>query len=419
MERRRNGAKENLDIRYVTKSGENVWANISANPIFDDDGNYKGSLAMVTDITRRKLDEELLKKSEANLRTIFENTDSAYVLFNDELKIISFNALAQQYSEQQNNRPLIVGKSIRDYFSEERWEFIKNMLQKVVEEGSADYEISHTQKEGTVRWHNVRWLLVKNNDEHKCGFILANTDVTNAKLAALEREKITADLIQHNKDLEQFTYIISHNLRAPVANLLGLTSILKEDDIEADEKKHVIERISASIENVDDIIQDLNQILQVRKPLNEIKEQVYFNSLVESIKTCVYDAGANESAQFNCSFKGAESVFTIRTYLYSIFYNLISNSIKYRQSGVAPVISITSRIINNKVEISFKDNGKGIDLCKNSSQLFGLYKRFDTSVEGKGIGLFMVQTQVEALGGTIDVKSEIGEGTEFIIHLPL
>jgi len=75
--------------------------------------------------------------------------------------------------------------------------------------------------------------------------------------------------------------------------------------------------------------------------------------------------------------------------------------------------------MNNNIEISFKDNGKGIDLHKNSSQLFGLYKRFDTSVEGKGMGLYMVQTQVEALGGTISVNSVVGEGTEFIIQLPV
>ncbi len=419
MERRRNGVKENLDIRYVTKNGEQVWANISANPIFDYNGKYKGSLAMVTDITGRKLDEQLLKKSEANLRTIFDNTNSAYVLFGDDLKIMSFNALAQRYSEEQNDKSLVVGKPVNDYFSSERWPFVQKMLQKVIKDGTADYEISYVKKDGTVKWHNIKWLIVKNNDEQKYGFILANTDITNAKMAALEREQITADLIQHNKDLEQFTYIISHNLRAPVANILGLTSILKEEDIEDDERNHVIERVSASIKNVDDIIQDLNLILQVRKPVNEIKELVDFASLVDSIKTSIYDTIVKENVQLNCCFEAAECIFTIRTYLYSIFYNLTSNSIKYRQSGISPVIDIKTQRINDKMEICFKDNGKGIDLEKNASQLFGLYKRFDTSVEGKGMGLFMVQTQVEALGGTIKVKSKVGEGTEFIIQLPL
>jgi signal transduction histidine kinase len=86
---------------------------------------------------------------------------------------------------------------------------------------------------------------------------------------------------------------------------------------------------------------------------------------------------------------------------------------------VAPVIVIKSSFHENKVQISFTDNGKGIDLKNHGKQLFRLYKRFDTTVEGKGLGLFMVKTQVESLGGTISVNSEIDKGTQFIIQLPL
>ena len=116
MERRRKGSKENLDVRYKTKTGEDVWANISANPIIDEKGNYKGALAMVTDITQRKMDEDTVKKSEANLRTVFDNTDTAYVLFNTEMAIISFNALAQKFSEGINRKTLEVNRLIKDYF---------------------------------------------------------------------------------------------------------------------------------------------------------------------------------------------------------------------------------------------------------------------------------------------------------------
>jgi len=123
-----------------------------------------------------------------------------------------------------------------------------------------------------------------------------------------------------------------------------------------------------------------------------------------------------ESVQFNCSFSDVESIFTIRSYVYSIFYNLSLNSIKYSRSGVTPIINITSRKVNDKIELCFEDNGKGIDLDKNGDQLFGLYRRFDTSTEGKGMGLFMVKTQVEALGGSIKIKSTVGEGTEFTIQ---
>ncbi|WP_183575498.1 PAS domain S-box protein [Mucilaginibacter sp. X5P1] len=418
MERRRAGAKENLDIRYVTKDGNSVWTNIAANPIFDEAGNYKGALAMVTDITDRKADEEALKKSEANLRTIFDNTDTAYILIDTKLKIVSFNTLAQKYSEQNNDLPLEVNKHIKKYFRPGRWSAIQQYIDKVAKGEAISYELNLPEKNGNAKWYEMRWVSVKNTEGKNWGFILANKDITEAKNATLERERIIADIIQHNNDLKQFTYIVSHNLRAPVANIIGLTDILVEDDLEADVRQEITNRVSISVKNIDVVIKDLNHILQARA-INEKKETVYFEKLVKSVKTTVYTANQNEGVQFNCSFDEIESIFTIRSYAYSIFYNLVSNSIKYCRPETPLVISITSHKLADKIELRFKDNGKGIDLKKNGNQVFGLYKRFDISTEGKGMGLFMVKTQVEALGGTIEIKSKVGEGTEFIIQFGL
>ena len=125
------------------------------------------------------------------------------------------------------------------------------------------------------------------------------------------------------------------------------------------------------------------------------------------------------SVVVSCNFDEISELTMLKSYLYSIFQNLIVNSIKYRRSETSPVISIKSEVKNGKAIISFEDNGKGIDLEKYGPQLFGLYKRFDFTVEGKGMGLFMVKMQVENLGGTITVESEPDKGTRFLIELPL
>jgi signal transduction histidine kinase len=106
---------------------------------------------------------------------------------------------------------------------------------------------------------------------------------------------------------------------------------------------------------------------------------------------------------------------SLKSYVYSIFYNLISNSIKYKKPDICPVIEIKSVRREDKIELLFKDNGRGIDLKKSGQHVFGLYKRFHWDVEGKGVGLFTVKTQVEALGGKISIKSEVNKGTEFKI----
>lgn len=416
IKKRPEGEKGNVDIKFITKNGDVVWTNMSANPIFDETGKYKGSLGMVTNITSRKQNEEALKKSEANLRTVFDNTDSSYILINPEMKILAFNALAQKFSQEINGRTLIVDEDIKNYFSEERWPHIEEITRRAAAGEIISYDLNFTKIDGNVQWNKVRWLNVKNSDNKNWGLILTNKDITKEKMAELERERITSDLIQHIQDLEQFTYIISHNLRAPVANIIGLADMLGGDDLEAGEKQEVIDRVSLSVKNIDAVIQDLNRILQAREFVNEKKELVHFQDLVDAIKTSIYNTVVTENVQFHCDFAEVGSLFTIRSYIYSIFYNLSSNSIKYRQPDVSPVIRIQSRKINNKIELRFRDNGKGIDLDKNGNQLFGLYKRFDTSMEGKGMGLFMVKTQVEALGGTIRIESKLGEGSEFIIQ---
>ena len=113
-------------------------------------------------------------------------------------------------------------------------------------------------------------------------------------------------------------------------------------------------------------------------------------------------------------FSKAESIFSIPSYIRSIFQNLITNSIKYRHDGSSH-IRITSDEDNDYIYLTFEDDGMGIDLTKNHSKVFGLYNRFHLGIEGKGMGLFMVKSQIESLHGEISVESKVNVGTKFFI----
>jgi len=141
--------------------------------------------------------------------------------------------------------------------------------------------------------------------------------------------------------------------------------------------------------------------------------------LVEKITTSISNQIKKENVSFVLDFSKVKEMMPIKSYLYSIFYNLITNSIKYKQLQVNPVIEIRSAMNGKNIVLFFKDNGLGFDTNKNQNQIFGLYKRFHSHVEGKGLGLFMVKSQVESLGGKISVNSEINKGTEFKIEFEI
>jgi len=251
---------------------------------------------------------------------------------------------------------------------------------------------------------------------HSKAFLGIATDITGQRKAETERTKMINDIMLRNKDLEQFSYIVSHNLRSPVANIMGLTEVMQMDNLAMDEEKVLKTDLMLSVKKLDTVIMDLNNVLQVKNEVSGKRETVVFSELLKDISLSIGNLIKNDEVQILSDFSEVNEMPTLKGYMYSIFYNLVSNSIKYKQPDLKPVIEIKSYKTDGKIKLIFKDNGLGIDLAKRGAQVFGLYKRFHNHTEGKGIGLFMVKTQVETLGGTIKIKSEVNKGTEFVIE---
>ncbi|GAB3911287.1 sensor histidine kinase [Mucilaginibacter boryungensis] len=240
----------------------------------------------------------------------------------------------------------------------------------------------------------------------------------NLKISGDELMQTAENLIQRNKELEQFTYIISHNLRAPVANIIGLYQLLMLGPDDEQESKKLISDLGTSIQKLDEVIIDLNTILDVKQQVHEQMEQVCLKQIAEDIKETFHGYVEQGLIEIKCDFQAVDTIHSLKNYIYSVFYNLISNSIKFKRPEEKLLLQITSYQKKDKISIHFEDNGKGIDLKQNGDKLFGLYRRFDTSVDGKGMGLYMVKTQIETLGGKIKVQSKPGAGTTFIVDLP-
>ena len=243
-------------------------------------------------------------------------------------------------------------------------------------------------------------------------------DITDHKEAEAKQTRLTEDLYQHNRDLEQFTYILSHNLRAPLANALGLARHLPDIPPGTDKFKQYVSYLTSSIESLDIILKELTHILSIRDRQGVFEgEAVSFADVCmlagEALKAELLQAGGTLKIDIDPGFRIKAS----HSYLYSICYNLLGNAIKYRSKDRPLAISVKAESKSDKGSaIYFSDNGSGIDLAKAGDDIFKPYKRFHNGIEGRGVGLFLVKTHLEAIGGYINVESEPNKGTTFRIY---
>ncbi|MBT1704594.1 sensor histidine kinase [Chryseosolibacter indicus] len=229
-----------------------------------------------------------------------------------------------------------------------------------------------------------------------------------------ELREANKHLLEQNNQLEQFAFIAAHNLRAPLTRIMGLANLIQISHTE-DDKQIAMEKLVASTHDLDFVIRDLNTILNIRRQTSNLT-LVNLRDTLERVKRFLEKEIEDTHAVIADNFSEAESVYAVGPYIESILYNLISNAIKYRAPERMPFILLETHIEDEYICLSITDNGLGIDLSKHKHNVFNLYKRFHLHMEGRGLGLYLVRTQVEAMGGKIDIKSQPNEGSTFLVY---
>ncbi|MBI3482469.1 MAG: hypothetical protein HY015_05765, partial [Bacteroidetes bacterium] len=252
-----------------------------------------------------------------------------------------------------------------------------------------------------------------------------NTDIENinqnlelkVQERTLELEETVKRLIKQNHDLQQFSYIVSHNMRSPVVRILGLLDLMKMENADAD-RELIYQYLKESALGLDQIIHDLSHIIAIRKGLETIVEEIDILRILRHNQTDLTDEIEKAGAEIITAVK-VDKFTSVKGYVQSILYNLLSNAIKYRSSERKLLINISVFEENGNVLFEVKDNGMGIDLPEvRLHEVFNLYKRLHAHIQGKGLGLYLVKTQVEALKGKIEVRTVNGEGTTFRVSIP-
>ena len=412
MQRRKEGKGEQVQLKYISKTNQVIWANVSANPLLNDYGIYNGALAMITDVTNQRKTEEENKK----LATVASLTVNAVIVTDADGKINWVNHGFERITEYSFDE--VLNKIPGDFLQGMETESSTiQYMHDCYEQGLGfRVEVLNYSKSGRQYWLDLEVVPLKDTNDLLTGFMAIEQDITDRKNSERETLNLINTLQKKNKDLQQFSYIVSHNLRAPIAKILGLTSIIQN---ESAENKFLIEKIAEETANLDEVVKDINLIVSARKTDKEKMAYVLFETRVNQVLQVLEAEILESKAAITCDFHEVEGIITINGFLYSIIYNLISNAIKYRSATVPLEIHLKTTKDDKFICLSVKDNGRGIDLVKNESKIFGLYKRFHgDDFPGKGIGLHLIKTHAESLGGRAEVESKVNEGTEFKIYLP-
>lgn len=219
---------------------------------------------------------------------------------------------------------------------------------------------------------------------------------------------------EQNTRLKSFTYIVSHNIRSHVANMMGLLDVVKGEQSE-EERSLFLQMLETSTNRLDETLRNLNEIISIQESTTKIK--VEKNLKEELVKNLEILSGVivKEDIQIGLEVSDNIKLLVIPSYLDSILLNLISNAIKYRNPTKKSVIIIKAFDFPDHLTIQISDNGLGIDLDKYGSKIFGMYKTFHNNSDARGFGLYITKNQVEAMGGKISVESEPGNGATFTL----
>ena len=409
---------ENWQDQYRFRCADNTYKYVLDRGFLlkDDSGKAIRMIGAIQDITKQKEEEQRLKLLET---VITQSRDSIIITEPDSdnltvPKIIYTNPAFTNMSGYESDE--ILGKTPEIFKgpNSDELEYSK-LINAIKDKKECLIETISYKKSREEYWVRFSMIPIYNSENKVSHWISIQRDVTEEKNQEKEKEQLIRELTQNNKDLKQFSYITSHNLRAPLSNLIGLLNLIEDTPNDNQELKELIGGFSKSTHLLNDTINDLAKVMIIKDNPSILKEEILVKGIFENVFCQLNSQIELYKPIIKLDFEKATTLYVNKAYIESILMNLLTNSIKYKSENRKLKISIATSQINDTVVLTFKDNGIGIDLERNYDKVFGLYQRFHNYPDSKGLGLYLVKSQVETMGGIIDIESEVNKGTIFTL----
>ncbi|MCC5942267.1 MAG: PAS domain S-box protein [Balneolaceae bacterium] len=397
------------ELHNRKKNGEYYWEDATISPVFNSAGEIINFLAVKEDVTEKKKAETKLMESELYHRSLVQTIpDMIFVVSKDG----TFLDYKSSFGHELYNKPAeFLNKKLTDMLPPDVAEKQMDAIQKsLATKSTIEFDYSLTV-EGSDHFYNA-----KTTGFGEDRVITTVRDITDYQKNLEKIKTLLKVEEQLSENLQNFTHIVSHNLRIHTANMMGILMMLEETDPEL-YKNQFIQMLAGSSENLEETIRDLNEILNIKQGTRKDFEDLVVQQSINKIEEYIVPDPKKEGVEIINEVPAGLTVYAVPGYLNSVLMNLISNGVKYRSNERKSWIRISVAKCGDYVAIKVKDNGVGIDLARHRDKLFEMYRKFHDS-DSKGFGLFITKVQVEAMGGYIEADSEPGKGSTFTVYIP-
>ncbi len=404
------------EYRFMDANGQYRYVYDRGFLVKDEEGNVVRMIGAMQDVTRQKEEEQRLRLLET---VIIQNRDTVLITAvgaseNAEDQIVYVNPAFEKMTGYDQAE--VLHQSATFFFKRiQNKRDVKKIADALKKKEAFTLETLTKRKNNTNYWVNLSLIPITNHENQHTHWISIQRDITEEKEQEKEREQLIKELTQNNSDLKQFSYITSHNLRAPLSNLTGLLNLLDDIEIEDYELKEILQGFSKSTQQLNDTVNDLVNIIIIKDSLAIDKEPIVIRDVFENIFNQLSFLISNLNPIIKLDVDKVNTLFLNRSYFESILLNLTTNALRYSDPSRQLKILVAAKNLGTETQITFKDNGLGIDLKRHRDKVFGLYQRFHDNPDSKGLGLYLVKSQVESMGGSIIIDSEVGVGTTFTI----
>lgn len=407
-----------LEKRYYTKEGKIIWVNLTVKPLFVANNSKDFSfISIVEDISERKNAERIILNSQKRIESLINTIDG--IVWECDAATFEFKFISQKVLHILGYTPeeWLSDKTFwKDHiYHEDRESVITFCSEKIKNNLDHDFEYRMVAKDGSIIWlRDIVNVVIEDNKAHSLRGIMIN--ITKNK----ENEKDLNDsfklVSEQNKRLLNFSYIVSHNLRSHTSNISSLIGLIETAETD-EEREEMLDLLKSVSDSLNDTMTNLNEVVNIQTNVSLSIEKINLVNYIEAtLKVLSNKIKSKDVTIINEVTNDVEIQYN-PAYIESILFNIVSNGIRYSHKERKPFVTIKYYTENDLKVIEISDNGMGIDLEKNKDKIFGMYKTFSNYKDSKGIGLFITKNQVEAMGGTITVESELNIGTTFKIYV--